>query len=128
MYPYKPKPNQRIKKLLYVFLFSLFLVGGTAFALRGLTYFKTQTPADKTIKPLPTMSASELKAYDGTQPGKPIYVGFEGKVYDVSAGQEYYQAGGAYHFLAGKDSTADLRVFGGEILQRKYPVVAKLKP
>ncbi len=128
MYPYKPKSNQRVKKLLYILLFAVLLVSGTAFALRGLTYFKNPPSPSGTTKPLPVMSASELKAYDGTQPGKPIYLGFDGQVYDVTAGKEYYQAGGTYHFLAGKDSTADLRLFGGDIIQRKYPVVAKLKP
>ncbi|KAI8823745.1 cytochrome b5-like heme/steroid binding domain-containing protein [Fimicolochytrium jonesii] len=51
-----------------------------------------------------TLTESELSTYDGSDPSKPIYIGINGKVYDVSASPQYYGPGGGYHFFAGKDA------------------------
>jgi predicted heme/steroid binding protein len=127
MYFYKTKRKFRVKPIFYSLFFALILVAGSAFALRGLGFLKkTDSARSGQSGRLPVMKSSELKAFDGTKPGKPIYLGYEGLVYDVTAGKDYYQAGGTYHFLAGKDSTADLRLAGGDIIKRKYPVVAQL--
>lgn len=75
---------------------------------------------------LPTYTASELAQYDGSDPNKPIYIGYNGYVYDVTAGKQYYEAGGVYNFLAGKDSSDQLNIIGGDIIQKKYPIVGKL--
>ncbi len=69
---------------------------------------------------------TDLQAYDGTDPTQPIYMGLEGYVYDVTAGSSFYAVGGDYHYLAGKDSTSDLAIFGGDIIKRKYPIIGKL--
>lgn len=71
-------------------------------------------------------TSQELQKYDGTNPDLPIYLALEGLIYDVSEGKEFYSVGGSYHYLAGKDSTKELRLFGGEIIKRKYPVIGKL--
>ncbi len=73
-----------------------------------------------------TYTESDLKPFDGTDPNKPIYIGLNGFVYDVSAGREYYQSDGPYHYLAGKDSSVELNEIGGAIISRKYPVIGKL--
>lgn len=83
-------------------------------------------PTDQ-VRQLPAMRETDLRAFDGSDGAKPIYIGFEGLVYDVTAGANYYRPGGVYHFLAGKDSTADLRIAGGGIIKRKYPVVGRLE-
>lgn len=75
----------------------------------------------------PVVKEADLAAYNGDDPDKPIYIGFDGYVYDVSKGREFYQKGGSYHDLAGKDSTADLKLFGGNIIKKKYPIVGILK-
>ena len=127
MYVYKIKKSVKVKPIIYSLIFTLVWVAGSAFALRGLTFFKKPSGNQgQQSNKLPAMKAAELKAYDGTKLGKPIYLGFEGLVYDVTAGKEYYQVGGTYHFLAGRDSTADLRIAGGDIIKRRYPVVAQL--
>ncbi len=69
---------------------------------------------------------AEIKNYDGTIDNKPIYVAMNGLVYDVSAGREYYVSGGPYHYLAGKDSSKELNLFGGAIIKKKYPVIGKI--
>ncbi|QIW98309.1 hypothetical protein AMS68_003827 [Peltaster fructicola] len=46
----------------------------------------------------------QLRAYDGSDPSKPIYVALNGTIYDVTAGARFYGPGGTYHVLAGKDA------------------------
>ncbi len=71
-------------------------------------------------------TSEDLKKYDGSSSERPIYIAMNGLVYDVSAGKEYYLVGGPYHYLAGKDSSKELNLFGGAIIKRKYPVIGKL--
>lgn len=76
---------------------------------------------------LKQFTVSELSKYNGTDNSLPIYIGYQGNVYDVTAGASYYQEGGSYHYLAGKDSTTDLNMFGGDIIKQKYPVIGMIK-
>lgn len=71
-----------------------------------------------------TFDAHTLSEFNGTNPDKPIYLALDGFVYDVTAGKTFYQTGGTYHFLAGKDSSGELHVAGAGIIKRKYPVIA----
>jgi predicted heme/steroid binding protein len=75
---------------------------------------------------LPVMKEADLAPFDGTDPTKPVYIGLNGLVYDVSAGRSFYDVNGSYHYLAGKDSSTDLNMIGGDIIARKYPVIATL--
>jgi predicted heme/steroid binding protein len=50
------------------------------------------------------LTDAELAAFDGTTPKKPIYVGLNGSIYDVSASPDTYGPGGSYSFFAGKDA------------------------
>ena len=113
----------KYKGYLVSFIFALLVVAGFAWFFRG-----TSSAKNTSYENLPTMRTAELAQFDGTDQSKPIYLGFEGLVYNVTSGREYYQTGGTYHFLAGKDSTTDLKIAGGEIIKRKYQVVAKLAP
>jgi predicted heme/steroid binding protein len=72
---------------------------------------------------LPTFTTEALAMYDGTDPSLPIYLAFEGKVYDVTTGKKFYGPSGPYHFLAGTDGTTMLRIAGGSIIKAKYPIV-----
>ena len=75
---------------------------------------------------LPRYTPTMLAKYDGTDPKLPIYLGLDGHVYDVTTGRSFYGLAGEYHALAGRDSSKDLRVFGGNIIKNKYPVVGVL--
>ncbi len=78
---------------------------------------------------LPAFTADQLRTYDGTNPTKPILLGMEGYVYDVTAGgPDFYAPGQAYHSLAGRDASVELRIAGGGIIAKKYPVVGRLVP
>lgn len=51
---------------------------------------------------------SELAAYDGADPRKPLLIGIRGQVYDVTRGRDFYGPGGPYATFAGKDCTRAL--------------------
>ncbi len=72
---------------------------------------------------LPVFTEESLARYDGSDPTLPIYIGFDGFVYDVTGGREFYEPGAAYDFLAGTDGTTLLKIAGGGIIREKYPVV-----
>ena len=77
---------------------------------------------------LPIYTVNSIKEFDGTDQNKPVYIGYEGYVYDVSAGRDdYYDVGRDYHYLAGKDSTTELNIVGGSIIKKKYKIVGVLK-
>lgn len=82
---------------------------------------------DEMRNSLPLFTSEILAKYDGSDPSLPIYIAFEGNVYDVTPGKSYYEPGGTYHFLAGSDGTALLSVIGGDIIKKKYSVVGTMR-
>lgn len=71
---------------------------------------------------LPKINQFELSKHDGTN-DLPIYIVLNGLVYDVTAGKEFYASGGPYQYLAGRDSSKELNLIGGNIIKQKYPVI-----
>ncbi|EUC61055.1 cytochrome b5-like heme/steroid-binding domain protein [Rhizoctonia solani AG-3 Rhs1AP] len=51
---------------------------------------------------------AELSAYDGRDPGRPVYVAIKGMVFDVTAKRDVYGPGGSYSVFAGKDGSKGL--------------------
>ena len=114
-----------IKKIILITM-TLVLLTATGKMVTMLPFFeKKSVVVDMNLK---KMTVDELKKYDGTDPSRPIYLAYEGNIYDVTGGKEFYQKGGVYHFLAGKDSTSELNFAGGGIIKRKYPIIARLVP
>jgi len=52
-----------------------------------------------------SLNDTELRAYDGSDPTKPIYLAVNGSIYDVTPGARFYGPGGSYHFFAGADGS-----------------------
>ncbi len=75
---------------------------------------------------LPEFTVAQLAEFNGTDPNKPIYIGMDGLVYDVSAGRNFYETDAVYHYLAGRDSSEDLKIAGADIIKRKYPVIGTI--
>ncbi|KAM6969651.1 neudesin [Tautogolabrus adspersus] len=56
-------------------------------------------------KPVRLIPEEELKRYDGSEEGQPIYMAVKGVVFDVTKGKEFYGKDAPYNALVGKDST-----------------------
>ncbi|XP_052001802.1 neudesin-like [Xyrauchen texanus] len=56
-------------------------------------------------KPVRLFTEEELKRYDGSEDGQPIYMAIKGVVFDVTTGKEFYGKGAPYNALVGKDSS-----------------------
>lgn len=54
------------------------------------------------------IAEEELKAYDGTDPKKPLLMAIKGQIYDVSQSRMFYGPGGPYALFAGKDASRAL--------------------
>lgn len=72
---------------------------------------------------LPVYDTESLSVFNGEDTNLPIYIALEGKVYDVTEGKKHYEPGGHYNFLAGTDGTKPLKLFGGDTIKKKYPIV-----
>jgi predicted heme/steroid binding protein len=73
------------------------------------------------------LTVEELRQFDGTE-GKPIYLGYQGKVYDISASPLFQGEKKMRCHIAGKDLTKDIEIAPhGEDLVFKFPVVGRLK-
>lgn len=123
--------NKSVYKFIIIFT-ALVLVSGYLYQKKSASLAEEKNAqnlemiSDPNIN-VPEFSVDQLAEFDGSNPEKPIYLGMDGLVYDVSEGRKFYDINGAYHFLAGKDSSEDLKIAGGDIIKRKYPVVGKLK-
>lgn len=115
------------RKRLIPVIFGILIIIPTL-AVGYVLYTNPYTVTATNDSALPFISAEALKAYDGTNPTLPIYVGLDGYVYDVTPGKAYYIVGGTYHSIAGKDASAALHIFGGDIIKEKYQIVGTFKP
>lgn len=122
---------------------SYLISSGTTFGLDKLAkhppkYFQKAWWEEQFKTPL-QLTLSELSAYDGSDPEKPIYLAINGTIYDVSANRRTYGPGGSYHVFAGVDAargfvtgcfaddrTADLRGIEEMHLPRDDPEVDSL--
>ncbi|KAJ0966714.1 hypothetical protein J5N97_023631 [Dioscorea zingiberensis] len=66
------------------------------------------------MEPLPPpvqigeVTEEELRAYDGSDPKKPLLMAIKGQIYDVSQSRMFYGPGGPYALFAGKDASRAL--------------------
>ncbi len=79
------------------------------------------------LKDLKPFSLEELASFDG-QDGKPIYIGYQGKVYDLSTSPLFQGEKRMRCHLGGKDLTQEIGIAPhGEELIFKFPIVGRLK-
>lgn len=121
--------RKRYKILGIAVTFMVIAAGGIWLGYRFVQQAQVkQLQSQVSTEGLPQYKESDLAPFNGDDLSKPIYIGFNGLVYDVSAGADYYKTDGSYHYLAGRDSSAELNEIGGDIIARKYPVVGVLVP
>ncbi|PUZ76764.1 hypothetical protein GQ55_1G316500 [Panicum hallii var. hallii] len=69
---------------------------------------------DRTFGPLPPpvqlglVTEEELRAYDGSDPKKPLLMAIKGQIYDVTQSRMFYGPGGPYALFAGRDASRAL--------------------
>ncbi|XP_062168228.1 membrane steroid-binding protein 2-like [Alnus glutinosa] len=70
----------------------------------------TNSSNTKDAQPLQLGEVTEhqLKAYDGSDPNKPILMAIKGQIYDVSSSRMFYGRGGPYAMFAGRDASRAL--------------------
>lgn len=54
------------------------------------------------------VTLEELRAYDGSDPKKPLLIAIKGQIYDVSMSRMFYGPGGPYALFAGHDASRAL--------------------
>ncbi|CAL4886468.1 unnamed protein product [Urochloa decumbens] len=93
-------------------------------AVSGLLERPAQVPArrreaaaeeeERTLEPLPPpvqlgeVTEEELRAYDGSDPKKPLLMAIKGQIYDVTQSRMFYGPGGPYALFAGRDASRAL--------------------
>jgi membrane-associated progesterone receptor component len=91
---------------------SAVVIGVAAAAVASLYFFARASPKPEpepeTEEPLPKKAVwtlEEISKYNGQSEKRPILMGIEGKVFDVTKGRDYYGKDGGYRVLAGRDAT-----------------------
>jgi predicted heme/steroid binding protein len=115
--------KNKLTKIIFFAIVVFVIVFVGVYFMRGSA---TPNLNNQSVADLPVYTTDNLAYYDGTDSSKPIYIGLNGYVYDVTPGKEFYVSGASYHYLAGKDSSKDLNMIGGDIIVRKYKVIGKL--
>ncbi|XP_022971619.1 membrane steroid-binding protein 2-like [Cucurbita maxima] len=54
------------------------------------------------------LTEQQLRAYDGSDPNKPLLMAIKGQIYDVSSGRTFYGPGSPYSMFVGKDASRAL--------------------
>ncbi|WOK98910.1 membrane steroid-binding protein 1-like [Canna indica] len=73
------------------------------------------------LEPLPPpvqlgeITDEELRAYDGSDPNKPLLMAIKGQIYDVTQSRMFYGPGGPYALFAGKDASRALAKMSFEL-------------
>ncbi|CAO2039846.1 unnamed protein product [Urochloa humidicola] len=69
---------------------------------------------ERTLEPLPPpvqlgeVTEEELRAYDGSDPKKPLLTAIKGQIYDVTQSRMFYGPGGPYALFTGRDASRAL--------------------
>ena len=88
---------------------------------------KVEVKPEIPVKDLKPFTLRELQEFDGTE-GKPIYIAYKGKIYDISASPLFQGEKRMRCHIAGKDLTKDLDIAPhGEDLIFKFPLVGKIE-
>ncbi|KAF9668215.1 hypothetical protein SADUNF_Sadunf15G0106000 [Salix dunnii] len=67
-----------------------------------------QPPTIQDPVQLGDVTEEELRAYNGSDPNKPLLMAIKGKIYDVSRSRMFYGPGGPYALFAGREASRAL--------------------
>ncbi|KAF8412294.1 hypothetical protein HHK36_000255 [Tetracentron sinense] len=80
----------------------------------GSSEIPRSVASEAQMEPLPPpvqlgeITEDELKAYDGSDPKKPLLMAIKAQIFDVSQSRMFYGPGGPYALFAGKDASRAL--------------------
>jgi 2-oxoglutarate/2-oxoacid ferredoxin oxidoreductase subunit beta len=87
---------------------------------------KAETKVEARIEELKSFTLEELQRFDGME-GRPIYIAYKGKIYDISKSPLFQGEKRMRCHVAGKDLTKDIEIAPhGEDLVFKFQVVGRL--
>ncbi|XP_050370866.1 probable steroid-binding protein 3 [Argentina anserina] len=66
------------------------------------------TTAPSSVQVVGDMTEQELRAYNGSDPSKPLLMAIKAQIYDVSSSRNFYGPGGPYAMFAGRDASRAL--------------------
>ncbi|OEL17481.1 Membrane steroid-binding protein 2 [Dichanthelium oligosanthes] len=75
---------------------------------------RREVEEERVFEPLPPpvqlgeVTEEELRAYDGSDPKKPLLMAIKGQIYDVTQSRLFYGPGGPYALFAGRDASRAL--------------------
>jgi len=91
------------------------------------TIERVEVKTEVRMEALRPFTSEELQHFDGTN-GKPIYIAYHGKIYDLSASPLFQGEKRMRCHIGGKDLSKDINIAPhGEDLVFKFPVVGELK-
>ncbi|PON91035.1 Cytochrome b5-like heme/steroid binding domain containing protein [Trema orientale] len=76
--------------------------------LNGVLGQTTTTTNHQQSLQLGDMTEKELRAYNGSDPNKPLLISVKGQIYDVSSSRMFYGPGGPYAMFTGKEASRAL--------------------
>ncbi|PSS35778.1 Membrane steroid-binding protein [Actinidia chinensis var. chinensis] len=89
--------------VVYKVVCGMFVAAGDYVAVNRANAYALREPVQ-----LGDVTEEELRAYNGSDPEKPLLMAIKGHIYDVSRSRMFYGPGGAYALFAGRDASRAL--------------------
>ncbi|XP_022882742.1 membrane steroid-binding protein 2-like [Olea europaea var. sylvestris] len=87
----------------YKVVCSMFVAAEDYVAVKKSNEFVVREPVQ-----LGDVTEEDLRAYDGSDPNKPLLMAIKGQIYDVSRSRMFYGPGGPYALFTGRDASRAL--------------------
>ncbi|XP_058186776.1 membrane steroid-binding protein 2-like [Rhododendron vialii] len=90
--------------VVYKLVCGMFVAAGDYVAVKKANEYALREP----VQLGENVTEEQLRAYDGSDPEKPLLMAIKGQIYDVSRSRMFYGPGGPYALFAGRDASRAL--------------------
>jgi membrane-associated progesterone receptor component len=90
--------------VVYKLVCGMFVAAGDYVAVKKANAYALREP----VQLGENVTEEKLRAYDGSDPEKPLLMAIKGQIYDVSRSRMFYGPGGPYALFAGRDASRAL--------------------